>query len=181
MRALSLILLLFVSGGVLHAQEQESTLVKRLLNWDMSLDNSMQYKTYYAGGNGIDLSKSASVKEFDFTQKFSPKTFETKQFDSKNYWTGDFKFATKAATIKTDSDGDKVFATKAATVKEARESGKDYDTKGYVTREAIEKGKTSQSHLNETYLGRPRMNMDEVRDLLNKDHRASATEITSPQ
>jgi hypothetical protein len=178
---LALILLLLASGGALHAQEQESKLIQRLLHWDMSLDNSMQYKTYYAGSNGVDLSKSANVKEFDFIQKFAPKTFETKEYASKNYWAGDFQFGTKTATVKADSDGDKVFATKAANVKEARESGKDYATKDYTTREAIEKGKTSQAHLDETYLGKPRMNMDEVRDLLNKDHRAATTEITSPQ
>jgi hypothetical protein len=72
--------------------------------------------------------------------------------------------------VKTDSLADKIFDTKAAPVKEAHESGKDYGTKGYATREADEKGKTSQSHLDEMYKGKSEMNMDQVRDLLNKNH-----------
>lgn len=176
-----ILLLLAMCAGVAQAQEQESKLTERLLNWNMSMDSWMQNKSYNAGGPGMDTSRAANVKTFDITQSFSAKTFETKNFESKGYWEGDFQFATKSANVKADSEADKVFATKAATVKDARENGKVYDTKGYETRDAIEKGKTSQAHLNEVFLGKPRMNMDEVRDLLNKDHRINPTEISSPQ
>ena len=86
----------------------------------------------------------------------------------------DVKIATPfgGMSVKTDSAADKVYATKDAAVKDARESGKDYygSSKGYATAEAVEKGKTSQAHLEETYLGKDKMNMDQVRDLLNKNH-----------
>jgi len=182
MRPLALtLILLALCAGVVHAQEQESKLVQRLLNPDMSLGNWMQNMSYTTASGGMDVSKSASVKQFDFIQKFSPKTFETKSFAAKDYWAGDFKFATKPANVKAYVDNDKSYATKSAIVKDATEANKNYETKDYATREAIEKGKTSQNHLDETYLGKPRMNMDEVRDLLNKDHRVGAPQVSSPQ
>ena len=164
------ILLLLGTGAALHAQVQEEKLIDRILQPNMNLGNPMQDMTYNSGGGGgLDTTKTAYVKDFDFVQKFTPKTFETKDFASKDYWQGDFQFATKAATVKTDSDQDKIYATKAAPVKEARESGKDYGVKSYGTREADEKGKTSQNHLNDVYL-KNQMNMDQVRELLNKTH-----------
>jgi len=182
MRPLAFILsLMVVCAGVAQAQEQESKLTEKLLHPDMSLGNWMQNMSYSTSGGGVDVTKSADVKQFDFIQKFSPKSFETKSFDAKSYWAGDFKFATKSAEVKTSSDADKVYATKSATIKDATESSKTYDTKDYATRDAVERGKTSQNHLNETYLGKPRMNMDEVRDLLNKDHKIAPTEISGPQ
>ncbi len=182
MRSLAFTLLLLASCGLLHGQEQERHLLDRILKPNMALGYSMQGKSYNSGGAaGLDTARSANVKDFQFTQKFSPKTFETKQYSARDFWQGDFHFTTKAANVKADSAADKIYETKSANVKEAHESGKNYDTRGYATREAIEKGKTSQAHLDETYLGKDRMNMDQVRDLLNKDHRASPTEITAPQ
>ena len=173
MRPLALLLALLLSGGLLHAQEQERKLIDRVLQPDMTLGNAMQNMSYYSGGaSGLDTTKSANVKEFDFIQKFTAKDFETKEFNSKSFWGGEMAFATKDAYVKTDSAADKVYATKDAAVKDARESGKDYygSSKGYATAEAVEKGKTSQAHLEETYLGKDKMNMDQVRDLLNKNH-----------
>jgi hypothetical protein len=172
--------------GVARAQEQERKLIDRVLQPDMSLGNWMQGKTYYSGGTtGLDATKGANVKEFDFVQKFSPKTFDTKEYSARDYWQGDFKFSTKAADVKTDPNAGKLYEVKSAPVKDARESGKGYSSrdKSYATREAIEKGKTSQAHLDEVFLGkkdRGQMNMDEVRDLLNKDHKAELPQITSP-
>ena len=161
--AVTLILLAFCAGA-LHAQEQESKLTEKLLNPDMSLGSWMQNMSYTASGGGVDVTKSASVKQFDFIQKFSAGTFETKSFSAKDYWVGNFKFSTKAANVK-----------------DATESKKNYETKDYATREAVERGKTSQNHLDETYLGKPQMNIDEVRDLLNKDRRIGPPQVSSPQ
>jgi len=178
--AVTLILLAFCAGA-LHAQEQESKLTEKLLNPDMSLGSWMQNMSYTASGGGVDVTKSASVKQFDFIEKFSAGTFETKSFSAKDYWVGNFKFSTKAANVKAYVDTDKGYATKAANVKDATESKKNYETKDYATREAVERGKTSQNHLDETYLGKPQMNIDEVRDLLNKDRRIGPPQVSSPQ
>jgi hypothetical protein len=174
MRPLAFIVLLLATSGVLRAQEQERKLMDRILQPDMSLGNPMQGKTYYSGNaSGLDTTRTADVKDFYFSQKFSAKAFETKDFAAKDFWQGDFQFSTKSANVKSASEGDKIYETKSATVKDARENAKTYDTHGYATREAVEKGKTSQAHLNEKYLGKPEMNMDQVRDLLNKNHKAS--------
>lgn len=146
-------------------------MLDRLLQPDMTLGNPMQDKAYYGGaGAGADLSKDASVKDFYFIQKFSAKAFDTRQFDARDFWQGEFKFVTRDANVKTDAAAEKLYATKAAPVKDAREAGKSYatDNRAYATREAPERGKTSQNHLEEIYKGKEEMNIDEVRDLLNK-------------
>jgi hypothetical protein len=164
------LLLLIAFAGVLRAQDNDPRM-QQILNPDYNMGSALQNKSYYSGGAaGLDTTKSANVKDFYFVQKFSSKSFETKEFAAKDFWGGDFQFATKAAYVKTDSAADKIFETKSAPVKEAHESGKDYGTKGYETREADEKGKTSQEHLDEIYKGKNALNMNQVRDLLNKNH-----------
>jgi len=146
--------------------------VDRILEPDMTLGNSMQNKAFSGGGGtgGVDTSKNANVKDFYFVQKFSLKAFDTKQYEARNYWQGDFQFSTKPAAVKADSAAEKTFDTKALPVKEAREAGKGYQdaTQGYGTRDAPERGKTSQNYLDEKYKGGTQLNIDDVRDLLNK-------------
>ena len=171
MRPLAFILLL-ASCGALHGQDQERKLVDRILKPDMTLASPLQSKTYYggSGGNGVDTSKYANVKDFYFIQKFSSKAFDTKQFAAKDFSKGDGQFATKPAAFKTDAVPEKTYGTKTVPIKGASEAGKGYaaDVKTYATRDSPEKGKTSQNHLDETYKGKTQMNIDQVRDLLNK-------------
>lgn len=165
------ILLLLASCGILRAQDQERKLVDRILRPDRTLASPMQNKAFSAGGaGGIDTSKDASVKDFYFVQKFSAKAFDTKQYEAKNFWQGDFQFSTKTATVKTDSAAEKTYGTKAVPVKDAREAGKNFSAGGstYATREAPQRNKASQNHLDEIYKGKGQMNIDQVRDLLNK-------------
>jgi hypothetical protein len=171
MRSPLILIFLLCSGSLLHAQKQERKLVDRILKPDMTLGYSMQNLAYNgAGSGGLELKKDASVKDFYFVQKFTAKGFETKDYEAKSFWQGDFQFTTKAADVKTDSAAQKIYATKALPVKEAREAGKLYQDGGraYATREAPERGKTSQNHLDEIYKGKEQMNIDQVRDLLNK-------------
>jgi hypothetical protein len=162
------ILLLLGLGGVLRAQDDPK--MDAILNPDYSAASQFQGKTFYSGGtNSSDSTKSANVKSFYFVQKFSAKSFDTRAFDTRDFWQGEFQFTTKAAAVKTDSAVGKVYETKAAPVKDATESGKGYGVKGYATREADEKGKTSQAHLDEMYKGKTELNINQVRDLLNKN------------
>jgi hypothetical protein len=170
MRPLALILLL-ASCSVLHAQVQERKLIDRILQPDRTLGNPMQNVAFNGGGAGAsEFSRQANVKDFYFTQIFSPKSFDTKQYEAKDFWQGDLQFTTKAADVKADAAAEKSFATKALPVKDAREAGKSYDTakRGFATRNAPAVGKTSQNHLDEMYKGKEQMNIDQVRDLLNK-------------
>ena len=139
----------------------------RLLQPDRTLASPLQSKAYYNGAGGVDI-KDANVKDFYVYQKFSAKDFNTKQFSAKDFWKGDFQFSTKPAIVKTDSASGKTFGTKSHPIKDAREAGKGFDTSTFATREAPVKGKTSQNHLDEVNKGQTQMNIDQVRDLLNK-------------
>jgi hypothetical protein len=164
------ILLLIMCAGIVRAQDDDPRM-QQILHPDFSAANAMQSKTYYSGGTGsTEATKTANVKEFYISQLFSTKSFETKAFTSKGFWQGDMQFATKAANVKTDAEASKTYETKAAAVKDAHETGKGYDTKNYATRDADEKAKTSQSHLDELYKGKTQLNMDQVRDLLDKNY-----------
>lgn len=136
---------------------------------DMTLNAREQSKSF-GGGKGFNNDAKANVKDFYFTQRFSAKGFETKEFRSKNYWAGDFKFQTnEAAFIKEDSADKKRYETKSAEVKDARESGKTYNSsREFVNvREAHEDGK-SQALLDAEHNKGPKT-IDDVRELLNKN------------
>jgi len=165
------LILLLASCAFLHAQDQERKLTERLLQPNRTLGSPLQNKAFSNGGGvgGVDTSKGANVKDFPLFKKFSSKAFDTRQFDAKNFWKGDFQFATTPAKVKVRPASQKTFDTKAVPVKDAREAGKGYDSHAYATREMPEKGKTSQTHLDDVYKGsHSQMNIDQVRDLLNK-------------
>jgi hypothetical protein len=166
------LLVLLTAAGALHAQQQRQDdphLWDNIIAPSQEKSFVIQNKSYYSGGaTGIDTEKNANVKTFDIVQKFLIKTFDAKTYSTKDYWGGDFHFATKTAETKTNSAVGKVYDTKAAPIKDAYEAGKDYDVKSYATREADVKGKISQGHLDDVYKG-GQMNMDQVRDLLNKN------------
>ena len=151
------------------AQVQEKKLSERIMNPDMTLEYSPQSKSF-GGGKGYQDPKrgNAIVKDFYFTEKYSPKGFATKDFRSKNFSMGDFKFDTKTANVKTSRDAGKAYETKSATVKDARESGKTYGTSTFAqTREHIERGK-AQGSLDAEQKKGPKT-IDDVRELLNKN------------
>ncbi|MGA3171491.1 MAG: hypothetical protein ABSE62_10805 [Chthoniobacteraceae bacterium] len=164
------LLLLFASCGVLHAQVQEGGLLQRIMTPDRTLANPLQGKSYYGGAGDIDVSKPAPVKDFFFIQKFSSKSFDTKDYDTGDFWMGEFQFNTKSATVKTDTSADKFFATKTMSVKESEEANKDFlaGKTTFPTHQSGLSGKTSQNHLDEVNKGKEEMNIDQVRALLNK-------------
>ena len=151
-----------------RAQVQEKKLAERLSNPDMTLEFSPANKSFGSGKGYQDPKGGNSlVKDFYFTRSFSPKGFATRDFQSKNFWMGDFKFGTKTADVKTSRDAGKVFETKGAAVKDARESGKTYGTAPFAgTREHLERGK-AQGSLDAEQKKGPK-SIDNVRELLNK-------------
>lgn len=72
--------------------------------------------------------KSArSSDTFYFQQKYQPKKYDAKSFETKGWWAGDFKFSTKSAAAKGKYEipnATKSPDTKSAPVKDAREAGK---------------------------------------------------------
>ena len=71
--------------------------------------------------------KDANSDGFYFQQKFKPKGYEARGFETKGWWAGDFKFSTKEATPKGKYEmpsATRTADTKAAPVKDARDAGK---------------------------------------------------------
>jgi hypothetical protein len=162
---------LFLSCAVASAQEQERKLIDRVLKPDMTLHNAAQDKSF-GGGKSFQAGSNPYVKDFYFTQKFGPKTFAAGPFrDSKNYWQGDFKFATTEANTRGRFDipnAAKAVDTKTMDVKDARESGKSYTSKTYATDDFRGRGK-AQGALDAENAAKAPMTVDQVRDLLNKN------------
>jgi hypothetical protein len=71
--------------------------------------------------------KAARSDTFYFQQKFSPKAYDARAFETKGWWAGNFKFSTNNASTKGRYEipnATTVTDTKTAPVKDARESGK---------------------------------------------------------
>lgn len=71
--------------------------------------------------------KAARSDTFYLHQKFSPKAYDARAFETKGWWAGNFKFSTKDAAAKGRYEipnATKTTDTKTAAVKDARESGK---------------------------------------------------------
>ncbi len=77
-------------------------------------------------------SKTARSDTFYFQQKYSPKTYDARAFETKGWWAGNFKFSTNTAATKGKYEipnAGKTTGTKSAPVKDARESGKTMATR----------------------------------------------------
>lgn len=75
--------------------------------------------------------KAARSDTFYLQQKFQPKSYEARGFETKS-WAGNFKFSTKEASTKGKYEvpnAAKAADTKTAAVKDARESGKTMATR----------------------------------------------------
>ncbi|MEQ1858619.1 MAG: hypothetical protein ABMA13_01640 [Chthoniobacteraceae bacterium] len=88
--------------------------------------NPGQFSGFGRSNSGF-RTKDARADGFSFQQKFTPKGYDAKGFETKGWWAGKFKFDTKAADTKGKYDvpnAAKTADTKTAPVKDARESGK---------------------------------------------------------
>lgn len=164
---------LLLCAHVSQAQQQERKLEDRIMRPDTTLGSREQnksfgnYKTFQSAG-----SDRAAVRDFYFTQKYSPKSYQTKDFATKNHWAGDFKYATNEANTKgryTIPNSAKGYETKPMEVKDARERGKNYAAGAYATDSFKADGKT-QKILDAKYANQKPKTIDEVRDLLNKNN-----------
>jgi hypothetical protein len=99
---------------------------------DMSREFNIQQLSPFGRTKSTFRTKAARSDTFYFQQKFSPKTYEARSFETKGWWAGDFKFSTKDASTKGKYEipnAAKAADTKTAPVKDARESGKTMATR----------------------------------------------------
>jgi hypothetical protein len=93
---------------------------------DMSREFALEQVNPHRSSQAFQTS-GARTHSFEFQQKFQPKDYETREFRSKSWWGGGFKFSTTEA--RTKGYATKEAPTKAAPVKEAREAAKTAPTR----------------------------------------------------
>lgn len=150
------------------AQEQDRKLMDRIFKPNTDGGVAEQNKAF-SGGKSFSANQ-ARVKEFHFTERFRARDYATTSYAGAKNWSGDFKYVTKSADTRgrgASVESVKTFATKSVPVKEARNSNKRYETASYESREYLIPGK-SQKLLDQKYVNKKEMTMDEVRELLNK-------------
>jgi hypothetical protein len=152
--------------STLRAQDQERSLVNRLLKPDTTLQNNAQNKQFRADGHSID--KKATVASFYIENKSKPGTFTaTRDFSAKNFASPSYygdrtnysadKRVQGVANYSTSSShqpGNVSYSNKSA-------RSRDYAAQ----RPFLDRGK-SQKSLNRQ---NPPMTIEQVRELLNKN------------
>jgi len=151
-------------------------------NPDLGREFDVNQSSSFGRSNGTYRTNSARTGEsFYFQQKFQPKGYDAKDFKTKGWWAGDFKFSTKDAAAKGKYEIPNVnqaTATKTNPVKDARESGKIATTRdlpdggrAYLGKEA-QKMKTPLDPMNLPKITndmRELKTIEDVKALLNKN------------
>ena len=168
MRVLATFCLTICLFSVARAQEQERSLVDRLLKPDMTLQNSAQNKQFRADGESIN--KHAPVASFYFENKSKPRTFsETRDFRSAQFDTRAFLDG-KRRNVSSDKPANSVSTFSGASLQHPVRDAYDRDktTKGRDfadQRTFLDRGKSQKSLNRQT----PPMTIEQVRELLNKN------------
>jgi len=162
-------LLVLIVLSCVHAQEQESKLVDRLLRPDTTLRNNAQNKKFIA--DGASINKKATVGTFYVQEKSNSKSFsETRDFSARQFNSQSFHGTRSASGISSQQavgDSRPAYATRTARdVRDAPQSDKKVASRSYAgNRPFLDQGK-SQKALNRQ---NPPLTIEQVRELLNKN------------
>jgi len=162
-------LLVLIVLSCVHAQEQESKLVDRLLRPDTTLRNNAQNKKFIA--DGASINKRATVGTFYVQEKSNSKSFsETRDFSARQFNSQSFHGTRSASGISSQQavgDSRPAYATRTARdVRDAPQSDKKVASRSYAgNRPFLDQGK-SQKALNRQ---NPPLTIEQVRELLNKN------------
>jgi hypothetical protein len=158
-----------VAISCVHAQEQESKLVDRLLRPDMTLGNSAQNKKFNA--DRVSINKKATVGTFYVKEKSNSKTFSgAREFSTRQFNSQSFRGSRSASGISSQQaigNPRSVYGTRTARgPRDAAESAKKVASRSYAeNRPFLDQGK-SQKSLNRQ---NSPMTVEQVRELLNKN------------
>jgi hypothetical protein len=162
-------LLVLMSLSCVHAQDQESKLVDRLLRPDITLGNSAQNKKFIA--DGASINKKASVGTFYLRKKSNSKSFAgTRDFSAGQFNSQSFQGTRDAPGISSrQAIGNfrPAYATRTARgPRDAPQSDKRIASRSYAeNRPFLNQGK-SQKSLNRQNAP---LTIEQVRELLNKN------------
>jgi hypothetical protein len=102
-------------------------IVENRVDYDMSKVFNMDQLSRTGTANKTFYTRGARTDSFYFEQKFQPKGYDTREYQSKGFWGRLFSFGTKSADTKTYET--KAMETKTAATKEAYDSGKTASTR----------------------------------------------------
>jgi hypothetical protein len=158
-----------MSLSCVHAQDQESKLVDRLLRPDTTLGNSAQNKKFIA--DGASINKKASVGTFYLRKKSNSKNFTgTRDFSARQFNSQSFQGTRDAPGISSQEaigNSHPAYATRTARgPRDAPQSDKRIASRSYAeNRPFLDQGK-SQKSLNRQNAP---LTIEQVRELLNKN------------
>ena len=159
--------LLLIALRCIHAQDQESKLVDRLLRPDTALRNNAQNKQFRA--DGASINKKANVGTFYVQKKSNSKSFAgTRDFSARQYNSQSFHGIRSASgTPKAFASSRPSYPTRTARgLRDAPQSDKKVASRSYAeNRPFLDKGK-SQKSLNRQNAP---LTIEQVRELLNKN------------
>ncbi len=162
-------LLIWAVLPCVSGQDQERTMVDRLLKPDMTLQNDAQHKKFVADGASMNkratvgtfyVQKKSNSKSYSGTGQFSTLQFNSQPFHSKR---GTFQTSSQQAMINSRPS----YANQTARgVRDAPQSDKRVATRAYAeNRPFLDEGK-SQKSLNRQNAP---LTIEQVRELLNKN------------
>ena len=161
-------LVVLVALPCVHAQDQESKLVDRLLRPDTALRNNAQNKQFRA--DGASINKKATVGTFYVQKKSNSKSYAgTRDFSARQYNSQSFRGIRSASgTPKAFASSRPAYPTRTARgVRDAAQSDKKVASRSYAeNRPFLDKGK-SQKSLNRQNAP---LTIEQVRELLNKNN-----------
>jgi len=161
--------LLLIVLSYVHAQDQESKLVDRLLRPDMTLRNNAQNKQFIA--DGASINKKATVGTFYVQKKPNSKSFAgTRDFSARQFNSHSFHSMRSASGISSQQaieNSRPAYATRTARgPRDAIQSDKKVASRSYAeNRPFLDQGK-SQKSLNRQNAP---LTIEQVRELLNKN------------
>jgi hypothetical protein len=150
------------------AQDQERSLVDRLLKPNTALQNPAQNKNFRTAGGSID--KRATVVAFNFENKTKPTKYsDTRNFRSRDFNARDFadgKHRNNAADTRSNTVGAYSGASSTHPVREVYDHDRSANSREFAgQRPFLDRGKSEKS-LNRQ---NPPMTIEQVRELLNKN------------
>jgi hypothetical protein len=150
-----------------RAQDQERSLVDRLLKPNTTLQDSAQNKQFRAGGGSIE--KRATVVAFNFENKTKPRKFadtrdvRSRDFNAHTFWDG--KRKNNASDKRMDSES-YAGASSVHPVREVYDQDRSARSREFADqRPFLDRGKSQKSLTRQN----PPMTIEQVRELLNKN------------
>lgn len=177
MRAIFTIFFWLLAAVVCLAQQQEKTLMDRLdasqKNWNAGMSSPLNGKKFEGTADlKIKKSKDETSSFFGGKKQFGSDSYTTRSFFGlKNPWFGKKVMKTDEASLWSKSlvaNADKKFAVDAASIREFPQAKKSAQGTNHIVEKKtfVAEGK-AQGALNQT---KPQLTIDEVREILNKNH-----------